>query len=166
MWIFWIILALLLLLSRTKFEVRHDIELNAPIQKVWEAVIDFNNYHRWNSQLSYLGGEVAPGAQLHLKLAVAGTDPYEFKPTISHWQQQALFGWIAHTGGIPRLFDGEHFFELTELAGGKTLLVNREEYRGILSPIMQRLPMMKLAPQGFERMNLELKSYLENFLHG
>lgn len=161
MWILSTILLVLLLLSRTKFEVRHDIELDAPIEKVWATVIDFTNYHRWNSQLSYLGGEVALGGRLHLKLAVAGATPYEFKPDVSQWQERAVFGWIARTGGIPRLFDGEHFFELTDLGSSRTLLVNREEYRGILSLIMQQLPMMKLAPQGFERMNQELKAFVE-----
>jgi hypothetical protein len=161
MWIPIIILLVLLLLSRTKFEVRHYIELNAPLEKVWEAVIDFKNYHRWNSQLSYLAGEVVPGGRLHLKLAVAGATPYEFKPDISQWQERAAFGWIARTGGIPRLFDGEHFFEMKDLGNGRTLLVNREEYRGVLSLLMQQLPMMKLAPQGFARMNQELKAFVE-----
>jgi hypothetical protein len=72
-----------------------------------------------------------------------------------------VFGWIARTGGIPRLFDGEHFFEMNDLGNGKTRLVNREEYRGVLSLLMQQLPMMKLAPQGFERMNRELKIFVE-----
>jgi hypothetical protein len=72
-----------------------------------------------------------------------------------------VFGWIARTGGIPRIFDGEHFFEMKALDNGKTLLANREEYRGILSLLMRQLPMMKLAPQGFERMNRELKAFVE-----
>lgn len=161
MWILIAILLVSLLLSRTKFEVRHDIELEAPLEKVWTTIIDFKNYHRWNSQLSYLGGEVAPGGRLHLKLSVAGATPYEFKPAVSQWQDQAVFAWIARTGGIPRIFDGEHFFEMKTLGNGKTLLVNREEYRGVLSLLMQQLPMMKLAPQGFERMNQELKAFVE-----
>jgi hypothetical protein len=44
----------------------------------------------------------------------------------------------------------------------KVLLVNREEYRGIISLIMKQLPMMKLAPKGFEKMDEELKNYIEN----
>jgi len=161
MWTFLAISAVVLALSRTKFEIRHTIEVNAPVESVWAAVIDFKGYDRWNSQLSYLGGEVAPGGRLHLRLAVAGATPYEFKPNVSQWREQAVFGWIARTAGIPRLFDGEHFFELTDLGSGRTLLVNREEYRGVLSLLMQQLPMMKLAPQGFERMNQELKAFVE-----
>jgi len=161
MWItIGVITVLIVGLSRTKFEVRHDIIISAPAQKVWEAVIDFQNYKNWNSQLLYLGGTIAKNEVIHLKLSVEGATPYEFKPTISQWQEGKSFAWIAITG-LPRLFDGEHFFELVSNENGTTTLINREEYRGVLSLVMQQLPAMKLAPKGFEKMNIELKNYLE-----
>ncbi len=156
-----ILLILILGLSRTKFEVRHEIVINAPLEKVWQTIIDFENYKDWNSQLSYLGGKVLLNEKLHLKLSVTGATPYEFKPTISYFKENERFAWIAITG-IPKVFDGEHFFELKDLGNGKVSLVNREEYRGVLSLIMQQLPMMKLAPKGFEKMNEELKTFIEN----
>jgi len=45
--------------------------------------------------------------------------------------------------GLPKIFEGEHFFEIKPLSNGKTVLINREEYRGILSLLMKNLPMMK-----------------------
>ena len=160
----WIILTIavltILLLSRTSFEIRDDIEINASTDKVWEAIIDFENYKKWNSQLAFLGGAVQPNGKLHLKLSAAGTKPYEFKPDISHWQEKKQFAWIGRTG-LPRIFDGEHFFELKDLGNGKTLLTNREEYRGVLSQLFRQLPMMKTAPEGFKKMNVELKNYIE-----
>jgi hypothetical protein len=160
----WIILIVsflvVLLLSRASFEIRDDIQIDAPLDKVWLAIIDFKNYHKWNSQLAYLGGTVEPNGKLHLKLSVQGTEPYEFKPDISFWEEKKRFAWLAKTG-LPRIFDGEHFFELKDLGNGRTLLTNREEYRGILSQIFRQLPMMKTAPDGFKKMNLELKNYIE-----
>ena len=164
MWITIAVIAVLIFaLSQTKFEVRHDIIIAAPAQQVWEAVIDFKNYKNWNSQLLYLGGTVAKNEVIHLKLSVEGATPYEFKPTISHWQDGKTFAWIAVTG-MPRLFDGEHFFELIPNENGTTTLINREEYRGVLSLVMKQLPAMKLAPKGFEKMNIELKRYVENVM--
>lgn len=161
MWIIIVALALIvLLLSRTSFEIRDEIEINAPMAKVWRVIIDFENYKSWNTQLTYLGGEVKPNGKLHLKLAAEGSAPYEFKPDISYWEEQKRFAWIAKTG-FSRLFDGEHFFELQDLGNGKTLLINREEYRGLLSLLFKQLPMMKSAPAGFRKMNLELKGYVE-----
>jgi hypothetical protein len=97
----------------------------------------------------------------HLKLALDGATPYEFKPTVSHYKENEFFAWMAITG-IPRVFDGEHFFELKDMGNGKVLFVNREEYRGVISLIMKQLPMMKFAPKGFEKMDEELKNYIEN----
>lgn len=162
MWMTILIIALLLFaLSFTKFEIRKEIEINASTEKVWNVIIDFQNYKHWNTQLAYFGGDVKPNGNLHLKLSVSGTAPYEFKPAISHWEENKKFAWLAITG-LPRIFDGEHFFELIDLGDEKTLLINREEYRGILSLIMKNLPMMKDAPTGFEKMNVELKTYIEN----
>ncbi len=161
----WIILSLTLvlvifLLSRTSFEIRDEIEINVSIEKVWAAIIDFESYKNWNSQLTFLGGSVQPNGKLHLKLSAAGAKPYEFKPDISYWQENKQFAWIAKTG-LPGIFDGEHFFELKDLGNGKTLLTNREEYRGVLSQLFKQLPMMKTAPDGFRKMNSELKNFLE-----
>jgi hypothetical protein len=160
MWIALAIIALILMLSRTKFEVRHDVIINSPIQNVWETIIDFKKYENWNSQLRYLGGTIALNEVIHLKLSVEGATSYEFKPTISQWEEGKSFAWIARTG-LPRIFDGEHFFEIKSNPDGTTTVVNREEYRGVLSLLMQQLPAMKLAPKGFEKMNAELKSHIE-----
>jgi len=155
------IIVLILALSFTRFEIKKKVEIKAPVEKVWNHIIDFESYGEWNSQLEYLGGEVKPNGRLHLKLSVEGAEPYEFKPTISHWQENERFAWLARTG-LPRIFDGEHFFELKKIDDSTTLVTNREEYRGVLSLIIKNLPMMKGAPEGFEKMNLELKNHIEN----
>lgn len=154
------LLVLVIALSFTSFEINEKIEINAPVEQVWAAIIDFETYSEWNSQLKYLGGEVKPNGQLHLKLSAEGADPYEFKPDISHWEDNKRFAWLARTG-LPRVFDGEHFFELQQIDDSTTLVTNREEYRGVMSLIMKNLPMMKTAPEGFQKMNKELKNYVE-----
>jgi len=152
---------LILGLSLTSFEIKEKIEINAPLEKVWAAIIDFESYSDWNTQLEYFGGEVKPNGKIHLKLSAEGAEPYEFKPIISHWIENETFAWIARTG-FPRIFDGEHFFELKRMDDNTTLVTNREQYRGVLSLIIKRLPMMKTAPEGFQKMNVEMKDYIEN----
>ena len=147
-------------LSFSSFEIREEVVIDAPPEKVWAVIIDFPSYAEWNSQLAWLGGVAAPEATLKLRLSAEGTDPYEFEPVVSHFEPNVRFAWFARTGA-PRVFDGEHFFELEPLAGGKTRLVNRERYSGLLAPIIQRQPMMQGAPKGFVKMNDELKRRAE-----
>jgi hypothetical protein len=162
--IIYIIIGLIIViggLSLTSFEIKDKVEINASIEEVWATIIDFESYADWNSQLEYLGGEVKPNGKLHLKLAAEGADPYEFKPIISYWEENEKFAWLAQTG-FPKVFDGEHFFELERVDDTTTLVTNREEYRGVMSLIMKNLPMMKTAPEGFKKMNEELKEYIES----
>lgn len=154
------LIVLVFALSFTSFEIKEEVEINAPLEQVWAAIIDFNTYSAWNSQLEYLGGEVEPDGNLHLKLSAEGADPYEFKPIIRHWEENQRFAWLARTG-FPRVFDGEHFFELRQIDDSTTLVTNQEEYRGVMSLITKNLPMMKTAPEGFQKMNKELKNYIE-----
>ncbi|NBC65194.1 MAG: SRPBCC domain-containing protein [Bacteroidetes bacterium] len=155
------LVALIGILSFTGFEINKKIEINAPAETVWTTILDFDSYSEWNSQLEYINGDIKPNGWLHLKLSVQGTDPYEFRATISSWEEIKRFAWLARTS-LPGIFDGEHFFELETIDQNTTLLTNREEYRGVLSLIIKNLPMMKNAPAGFEKMNSELKSYIEN----
>lgn len=147
-------------LSFSSFEVREEVVIDAPPERVWAVIVDFPSYAEWNSQLAWLGGTAAPDATLKLRLSVEGTDPYEFEPVVSHFELNVRFAWLARTGA-PRVFDGEHFFELEALPGGKTRVVNRERYSGLLAPVIQRQPMMQGAPKGFVKMNDELKRRAE-----
>lgn len=153
-------LLLLVLFAHCSFEIRSEVKINASKKDVWNGIISMDKYHEWNTQMFYLEGKMAKGEVIKLKLDTKGADPYEFQAIINHWQEEKVFGWIARTG-IPYIFDGEHIFELSE-ENGSTNLINRETYSGILSPIIKQLPMMKSASSGFEKMNLELKTYVES----
>ncbi|MDP1922846.1 MAG: SRPBCC domain-containing protein [Myxococcales bacterium] len=147
-------------LSFTSFEIRKEVLIDTPPERVWAVIVDFPSYAQWNTQLAWLGGTAGPGEVLKLKLSAEGADPYEFAPTVSHWEPNVRFAWLARTG-LPRVFDGEHFFELEPVAGGKTKLINRETYSGVLSMVMERQPMMAGAAPGFEKMNAEYKARAE-----
>lgn len=151
---------LLIILIRSQFEIRTVVMIHAPAQRVWQAIIDMRSYAKWNTQLVYLGGDVAIGKKVQLRLEAVGAKPYEFQPTIVQLEQPKHFTWLAITG-LPCIFDGEHHYELTAQDEKTTIVVNREVYRGVLSIIIRKLPMMKSAPVGFEQMNKELKAYVE-----
>jgi hypothetical protein len=160
MYWFVVIVIVLFALSRTKFVIREEIEINASPSAVWAVLLAGEKYREWNSQLGWLGGPAQLGASLHLKLSVEGATPYEFRPEVTALTPEQRFTWLARTG-FSGVFDGEHTFILLPISGGKTRLINQEEYRGILSMLMKRLPAMSLAPAGFRKMNQEIKQRAE-----
>lgn len=78
------LILLLVGLGSTSFEIKDQVNIYAPKEKVWATIIDFESCSEWNSQLEYSGGKVKPNGQIHQKLSADGADPYEFKPIISH----------------------------------------------------------------------------------
>lgn len=146
--------------SFSSFEVRADVVIDAPPEAVWSVLIDLPAHAAWNHQLTHLGGAVVKGEQLHLRLSADGAEPYEFFAEVTQLEAPKHFAWLGRTG-LPRVFDGHHHFELEPLADGRTKLVNREQYSGVLSPLMRRLPMMANAQPGFAAMNEDLKREVE-----
>lgn len=146
--------------SFASFEVRADVVIDAPPEAVWAVVVDLPGHARWNHQLRHLGGAVAVGESVTLKLSADGAEPYEFSAEVTHLDAPTHFAWLGRTG-LPRVFDGHHHFELERLPDGKTKLVNRERYSGVMAPVMQRLPMMAGAQAGFSTMNAELAREVE-----
>lgn len=111
--------------------------------------------------MHFLGGTLALGETIHLKLEPLGGSGYEFKPKVTQLVENKAFTWLALTG-MKGIFDGEHHFELTDAGNGRTQLKNYERYSGLLSPLMKRLPMMKNAQAGFDLMNEEIKKRAES----
>ena len=61
--------------------------------------------------------------------------------------------------GIRGLFDGHHVFELVG-DGSATHLVHREEFTGILVPLLMPL-IRRVTTEGFEAMNAALKARVQ-----
>ncbi len=70
------------------------------------------------------------------------------------------FAWTGHVL-FPGLADGEHFFEISPREGGGVLLVHRQEYWGLLIPLLWPF-FHDRTRQGFERMNEALKKRAED----
>lgn len=143
------------------FIIKQTSEIATPVEKVWQAITATKYYPQWNSQLAFLGGNLALNEKIHLKLTPQGGNGYEFKPIIIKFTPQKEFAWLAETG-FKGIFDGEHHFLLEKLNDRQTLLINYEKYSGLIAPLMKKLPMMKNAHQGFILMNEEIKNRAES----
>jgi hypothetical protein len=142
------------------FTIEATTAIDAPPEQVWAVLIDADGYADWSSMLHVVDGAFGLEARPTLRLELPDGPSYAFRPTIIAFEPPRRLTWRAVTG-IRGLFDGTHTFELTPLDAGRTRLVNREVYSGLLTPIMRRLPMMRDAQPGFAAMNAELKAHAE-----
>jgi hypothetical protein len=140
-------------------EIRTEIEIAATAARVWEILTDLKAYPSWNSFLRDMRGEIREGECLSMCAYPPGGRKLSFKPTIVRVVPNRELRWHGRLF-VPGLFEGEHIFELLPSDERSTRLVHREEFTGLLVPLLWR-SMNSSTRQGFEQMNLALKERAE-----
>ena len=140
-------------------EILTDIVISAPARKVWHVLTDFAHFPQWNPFILAAEGEVKEGARLRVHIAPPGARSMMFTPTVIRVVPEREFRWRGRLL-LPGLFDGEHIFEIMSSGPNGIRFVQREEFRGVLVPLLWRRLAMPTR-QGFHAMNLALKSQSE-----
>lgn len=139
--------------------IRTEIEIDAPVAKVWAILTDLKNFHTWNPFIIKSEGTAAAGQQIRNTMQLPGMSVQMFKPIVLEAEPNKAFRWLGSLF-VKGLFDGEHCFYLKELEQGKTLLIQEEHFSGILAGITLRY-IGKQTEQGFVAMNEALKVMAE-----
>lgn len=137
-----------------------EIEINAPTNVVWKILTNFQSYPDWNPFIRSFDGIPETGRPFSVTIQPTGKKPMTFKPVCLSLIPEEEFSWQGHllfTG----LFDGEHIFELKKLDQNRTLFVQRENFRGLLVPLLWR-QLDKSTRSGFEQMNQQIKNRAES----
>ena len=137
-------------------ELRTDIEIDAPVERVWEVLTDFDRFPDWNPFIRRIHGKAQVGSRLDVFLGASGTRGMRFRPTVTKVVPNRELRWLGRLG-LPRLFDGEHIFQIEPLGPTRARFIQRERFRGLLVPLMAR-SLNRDARRGFEEMNHALQA--------
>ena len=140
-------------------QLRSEIDIHATPERVWQVLTDLPAYPRWNPFITSAEGEVRQGGRLTLRMQPAGGRAMTFRPTVLEATQGRRLRWLGHLL-VSGLFDGEHSFTIQPLGEGRARLVQQEDFRGLLVPLLARSLDRRTLP-GFERMNQALKRRAE-----
>jgi len=136
-------------------EIKTEILINSNPSKIWNVLMDFENYPKWNPFIRSVYGQPATGTKISAKLEPPDTKGMTINPTILEKDNERKFRWIGHLI-FPGLFDGEHIFELIDNKNGTTTFVQRELFKGLLVPLFNKFLYVNTR-RGFEQMNQQLK---------
>jgi hypothetical protein len=139
-------------------EIRDEIDIDAPPERVWAVLTDFASYPEWNPFIRDISGRVETGAELDVRIVPPRGRGMRFRPTVTAAEPGRELAWLGHLL-VPRIFDGEHHFEIEDLGGGRTRFVQRELFRGALAGVMGSA--LDRTLQGFREMNQALKERAE-----
>ncbi len=136
-----------------------EIEINAPRDRVWEALIRKDEWRRWNTFLfdSDPALPMRQGQSVYLSVRRLENDDFtDFEPLITLVQQEHCLRWLAQIPG----FQSEQVFELQDVGSRRTLYIHRERFQGVLTSVF--LPFIRDDErQGMRRMARQLKRYVE-----
>ena len=134
--------------------------IRAPARRVWELLVDFQGYRRWNPFIPSVRGMAEVGQWLEVVVQAPGGRPHRLRPTVVTLRPERELGWIARFARLPGVFDGEHSFVVEPLEQGSVRFVHTERFVGILVPFVWPF----IAPRtraGFEAMNRALRHQAE-----
>ena len=118
-------------------ELHTEIEIRAPVDRVWEILTDFAQFPMWNPFVMQAQGEIREGARLRVRIEPPGGKAMTFTPAVIRAAPNEELGWLGRLL-LPGVFDAEHCFQLTPTADGGTRFVQREVFRGLLVPCCGR----------------------------
>lgn len=141
-------------------EVRTEITIDAPVGRVFQILADIDRYHEWNPLIVSARGRVSPGEKLDISIRLPGKPDIPYVVQILRIVQDREFVWIGRMK-MKGILDGMHFFELFLEGVNRVRVVQREEFRGLLVPLVWRTFLDTRMRMGFEAVNQSLKELAE-----
>jgi hypothetical protein len=108
--------------------------IRATPERIWNLLTDAAGYTRWNNTVDKVTGKIAPGERVtvHPKINPGRAFPVK----VTEFEAPRKMVW---TGGMPfGLFKGARSFTLTPRQNGDVEFSMREEYTGLLAPLIGR----------------------------
>jgi hypothetical protein len=141
-------------------EIITTIDIDAPPGRVWAQLTDFSAHSAWNPFITKLEGSARVGERLAITVQPPGGTAMSFKPTVLRADPNVELRWLGRLL-FPGICDGEHYFTIEPLDGGRRARFTQgERFRGLLVPLLRR-NIEGPTRQGFEAMNRALKDRVE-----
>lgn len=129
--------------------------IRAPAERIWSILTDAAAYPSWNSTVERVVGNIAAGEKVTVyAMAFPGR---AFPLQVAEFDANRQMVW---SGGMPLgLFTGRRTYTLTQRAPGEVEFAMREEFSGLMAPLITR-SIPDLQPS-FDQFAADLKARAE-----
>lgn len=135
-----------------------EIIINAPAEKVWNVLMDFEKYPEWNPFILSITGQAVVGNQIKAVLK-NGNGTSVFKPKVLVADKNKAFEWLGSLP-IPGIFNGQHHFKIERISDSQVKFIHGEQFSGLLAGLIMK-QIGEATQQGFIAMNKALKERVE-----
>jgi hypothetical protein len=110
------------------------ITIQARAETVWALLTDSAGYPQWNSTVERVEGRIAAGEKLSVYTKASPARAFPLR--VTEFVPPERMTW---TGGMPfGLFTGTRRYMLTSISAGQVEFAMREEFGGLLAPLITR----------------------------
>jgi hypothetical protein len=141
------------------YEIRTEIEIGATPERVWAILLDFPSHSEWNPFVRSVKGDAKVGERLTVFIRPQGGKGMTFRAAVLTVIPNSELRWLGRVL-LPGIFDGEHYFQITQLGPGRVRFVQGEKFSGVLVPFVKS-SLDGGTKAGFVAMNQALKSRAE-----
>ena len=108
--------------------------IHATPESIWSLLTDAAGYIQWNNTVEKVEGKIAPGERVTVRPKINPSRAFPVK--VAEFEPPRRMVW---TGGMPLgLFKGERTFTLQPGSNGEVEFSMREEYSGLMAPLIGR----------------------------
>lgn len=116
-----------------EFTVERSVEVEAPVEAVWDLMMDVKSWPEWKpfmTKASIAGGydSLSNGSKIRMSVMAGGPAAAPLSATVIEFNRPHRLAW---EGGVKGLVHAVHSFDFRD-KGGKTLVVSRETFSGAL----------------------------------
>ncbi len=141
-----------------KKDIRTEIKINAPAEKVWQILTDFESFPRWNPFVVRVLGLPKAGEVLNIEVQLPESRRLKFTPVVLKAEPNKELRWV---GSVPTgAFRGEHFYQLESLGENKVRFIHGEHFSGWMVRLIW-IMVGKATEKGYLIMNEALKKEAE-----
>jgi hypothetical protein len=140
-------------------EVTASCDIDAPAEAVWSVLTDLDQFQSWNPFIRHAAGSTEVGGHVRVRVRPSLGLPLVFHATVYDRKDRRSLRWRGHVGAA-WLACGDHAFTIEPLGEGRSRLVQREAFTGIVPWLAGRL-LARETRRGFEAMNRALAARAE-----
>lgn len=141
-------------------EIITETVIEAPLNLVWQTLVDFPAYATWNPFMISVVGEAIQGELLDVVIEPTAGDTIAFSSELVVVEANKELRWEGQLL-MPGIFDGEHAFILESISATQVKFIQREKFYGLLVPVMWS-KLDRDTRNGFTQMNAALKAKVES----
>ncbi len=118
--------------STFRMECAVSCNIAASLGRVWSLLTTASDIPRWNSAVTSVGGEIAKGNKLSLRVLASERT---FTPKVTVLEPETRMVW---SDGFAPMFKGERTFTLVARADGTTDFAMVEVFAGVMLPMVKK----------------------------